>query len=187
MKITRNTPDQLILSDTPWFIGIMLIFFIIAFVGPGLAIVSTGVWAGLIFVFVGGGMGVIAFCVFIRRVQVIFDRAADKIILRKQSVFGYQSVEHDLSNLSHAELERTTSSQARRKGRVQYLHRPVLVLDQGMSRGRHPIVEVFSSGNGPQDLVTAVNDWLPATPMDTGPNDSGPTDSGPLDSDTQSA
>ncbi|UWQ91053.1 hypothetical protein K3727_20295 [Rhodobacteraceae bacterium M382] len=179
MKVTRNTPDQLILSDTPWLIGIMLVFFILAFVGPGLAIVSTGVWAGLIFVVFGGGMGVAAFCVFVRRVQVIFDRSADKIILRRQSVFGYTAVEHRLSDLSHAVTETTTS---RRDGRTRTLHRPVLVLDDGMSAGHHPIVASYTSGAGAQRLTDAVNAWLPATPQD-----SGPLDSGPLDSDAQSA
>ena len=167
MKVTRNTSDQLILADTPWFIGVMLIIFILAFVGPGILLMSTGgenIWFGLIFALGGGGLGFGAFCVFVRRVQVILDRGKDRILIRRQSVFGYDSVAHILSNLSHAELERTTST---REGRTSTLYRPVLILDKGMSAGRHPIVDAFSNGRGSHRLVDAVNEWLPARKVDS--------------------
>ncbi|WP_170763968.1 hypothetical protein [Ruegeria lacuscaerulensis] len=167
MKVTRNTQNQLILAKTPWFIGIMLVFFILAFVGPGILLMSAGgenIWFGLIFALGGGGLGFGAFCVFVRRVQVVLDRNRDSILIRRQSIFGYDVVEHVLSNLSHAELESTTST---REGRTSTLYRPVLVLDEGMSAGRHPIVEAFSNGPGSDRLVDAVNDWLPARKVDS--------------------
>lgn len=162
MKVTRNTPDQLILADTPWFIGIMLIIFILAFVGPGLLLASEGgenLFFGLLFALIGGGLGFGAFAVFVRRVQVILDRSRNLVLIRRQSVFGYDTVEHELSNLSHAEIESTTS---RSEGRTSTLYRPVLILGQGMSAGPHPIVEAYSSGSGSKRLVQAVNEWLPA-------------------------
>lgn len=167
MKVTRNRPDQLILADTPWFIGIMLIIFILAFVGPGLALASTGgegIIFGLIFALGGGGLGFGAFCAFVRRVQIIFDRPGNRIVIQRQSVFGRETVEHTLANLSHAEVERTTST---REDRSQTLYRPVLVLDNGMSEGRHPIVEAYSSGSGARQLAEAVNAWLPARQVDS--------------------
>ena len=167
MKVTRNTPNQLILSDTPWFIGIMLVFFILAFVGAGLFLASEGgegILFGLFFALFGGGMGVGAFCAFVRRVQVILDRSQDRIMIRRQSVFGYDTVEHVLSNLSHAETESTISRSD--KG-TSTLFRPVLILDEGMSAGRHPIVEAYSSGRGAHRLVDAVNDWLPTRKVDS--------------------
>ncbi len=166
MKVTRNTPNQLILSDTPWFIGITLVFFILAFVGAGLFMISEGgesILFGIFFALFGGGMGVGAFCVFVRRVQVILDRNKDSILIRRQSVFGYDAVEHKLSNLSHAEIESTTS---RSNKRTSTLYRPVLILDKGMSAGRHPIVEAFSNGRGAHQMVDAVNAWLPARKRD---------------------
>lgn len=167
MKVTRNDPNQLILSDTPWFIGIMLVFFILAFVGPGLLLMSEGgedIWFGLIFALGGGGLGFGAFCAFVRRVQVILDRTTDSIVIRRQSVFGYEAVEHALSNLSHAEVESTTSRS--NKG-TSTLYRPVLILSKGMSAGRHPIVEAYSNGSGSHRLVDAVNKWLPAQKVDS--------------------
>lgn len=168
MKITRNTPDQLILSNTPWLIGAMLVVFILCFVGAGLFMASEGgegVLFGIFFALFGGGMGLAAFCVFVRRVQVILDRPNDRILIRRQSVFGYDTVEHVLSNLSHAVVETTTSNSDRGSSE---LHRPVLVLDKGMSVGRHPIVTAYVSGHGSHLLVDAVNDWLAAHKVDSG-------------------
>lgn len=167
MKVTRNSSNQLILSDTPWFIGIMLVFFILAFVGAGLFLASEGgegILFGIFYALFGGGMGFGAFCAFVRRVQVILDRKEDRIMIRRQSVFGYETVEHVLSNLSHAEIESTISRSD--KG-SSTLYRPVLILDKGMSAGRHPIVEAFSNGRGAHRLVDAVNNWLPARKVDT--------------------
>ena len=167
MKVTRNTPSQLILSNTPWFIGITLVFFILAFVGAGVFLASEGgegILFGIFFALFGGGMGFGAFCAFVRRVQVILDRNKNSILIRRQSVFGYDAVEHELSNLSHAETESTTS---RSDNGTSTLYRPVLILDEGMSAGRHLIVEAYSSGRGAHRLVDAVNDWLPARKVDS--------------------
>ena len=160
MKVTRNTPQQLILSETPWFIGIMLILFILAFVGPGLLMVADGVWPGIFFALAGGGMGLAALAVFVRRVQVILDRPSDSLTIRRQSLLAYDTVTHRLSELSGAVLEQTRSD----KGRT--LSRPTLIFDQGMSAGAHPIVEAYTSGKGPKRLVDAVNGWLAPDPAD---------------------
>lgn len=167
MKVTRNTPDQLILTNTPWFIGITLVLFILCFVGAGLFMVSEGgegILFGIFFAVFGGGMGLGAFCAFVRRVQVILDRRSNSVVIRRQSVFGYEAVEHDLSNLSHAKVESTISRSD--KG-TSTLYRPVLVLDKGMSAGHHPIVEAFSSGRGSKRLADAINTWLPARKVDS--------------------
>ncbi|MDA7964803.1 hypothetical protein [Ruegeria sp.] len=168
MKITRNSPDQLILSNTPWLMGIMLILFTLGFVGAGLFMVNEGreeVWAGILFALFGGGLGLGAFCVFVRRVQVILDRNSNSILIRRQSVFGYDTVEHELSDLSHAEVETATPP---RNTTTSKMHRPVLILETGMSAGRHPIVKAYVSGRGAHRLVDAVNDWLPAWTVDSG-------------------
>ena len=165
MHVTRNTPDQLIIADTPWLIGIMLIIFIVMFVGPGLLVVSDGVWQGWIFVIAGSGMGFIAFGVFVRRVQIILDRPADTITIRRRSIFGFSTIVHTLSNLSEAKLEVTTGS----KGRT--LYRPTLVLSQGMSTGDHPIVQAYSNFGGSERIVDTINSWLTNTRLDSdGPN-----------------
>jgi len=86
MKVTRNTPQQLIIANSPWLIGLLLTGFILIFVAVGLFLLSEGVWAGLVFAVFGGGIGFGAFAAFVRRVQLILDRPSDTITLRARSV-----------------------------------------------------------------------------------------------------
>ncbi len=161
MRVTRDTPDQLILADTPWLVGFFLILFILVFVGIGLTLLMNGEWAGLLFAGIGGGLGLLAFAAFVRRVQLILDRTTGSLILRRRSVFGYRQVRHRLADLSGAELERTSSSEG------GTLYRPVLVLTGGMSAGRHPIVEAYTNTSGPRRAVEAVNGWLARAQLDS--------------------
>ncbi|MDA0961972.1 MAG: hypothetical protein O2898_03525, partial [Proteobacteria bacterium] len=89
MKILRDTPEQLIIEETPWVLGIMLVFFILAFVGPGLFLVTQGELIGLFFAGVGGGLGAMGLIVFVQRVQVILDTMTDEVIDRRRSVLRY--------------------------------------------------------------------------------------------------
>lgn len=156
MKVTRNTPDQLIVADNPWLIGVMLIFFILIFVGAGMAVMLQGEMLGLIFALGGGGGGLAAFGAFVRRVQVILDRPSDSITIRVRSLLGFSEVRHKLSDLSEVILESTTSS----KGST--LYRPTMVLNKGMSAGTHPIVNTYANTGGAAHIVKAVNGWLDA-------------------------
>lgn len=150
MSVKRNTPDQLIVADIPWIMGIGLVAFILIFVGIGLSMVVSGEWMGLMFIFVGGGVGALCFIGFVRRVQVIFDRPSDRIIIRRRSVFGYSEDTHHLSELKGVTLEESRSS----KGTLMY--RPTLL----MNGDRVPIVESYTNTSGPQKLASAVEDWL---------------------------
>ena len=154
MKVTRQTDRQLIVEDTPWFIAIMMVVFILAFVGPGILMMMDGVWQGAFFALAGGGMGVAGLAVFVRRVQVILDRDTGTVTMRERSLFGYRQVVHRLSNLDHARLDRTVG----KEGKAMY--RPTLVLGSGMSAGDHPIVASYTNTGGPKRMVDAINDWL---------------------------
>lgn len=156
MKVTRDTPEQLILAETPWLLGVTLVLFILFFVGAGLLVVADGELLGLLFAGMGGGLGFGAFAVFVVRVQVIFDRVEGVVVMRSRSVFGYTEVRHDLADLDGAVLEETTGS----KGGP--LYRPTLVFARGMSAGRHPVVTAYTNGRGPGRAVEAINRWLAA-------------------------
>lgn len=63
LKILRNNPNQLVLANTLWVLGILLVLFIMVFVGIGIAMMGAGgesLWFGLLFALGGGGLG---FCV----------------------------------------------------------------------------------------------------------------------------
>ena len=151
MKVTRNIPEQLIIADTPWLIGIMLILFILAFVGAGLIIVISGEWTGFLFGLAGGGMGGAAFALFVRRTQAIFHRGTGQVTIRTRSVFGFSEETHPLSEVERAEVESSRNSDG------QFTHRPVLIM---LGEARVPVMDVYSSGGGATRLVAAINDWL---------------------------
>lgn len=163
MKVTRNIPQQLIVADTPWLIGIMLTVFILMFVGAGLALVISGEWLGLLFGAMGGGLGMTAFAIFVRRTMAILDRGTAKVTLRERSLFGFREEHHDLTKVRGAVVESSVNSNG------QTTYRPTLVLRSGDSETRLPLIEVYSNGRGPDRVVTAINGWLGGDRLDSDP------------------
>lgn len=154
MKVTTNSPDLLIIEDRPIFIAIALILFTLAFSGAGLFMIAEGEWWGLFFMLFGGGMGVLSFGIFVRRVQVVFHRPEGYVEVRRRNVFGAHKVRHDLTEIARAELQTNRGSDGPDTYRV------VLVIDEGQSAGRHPVTRSFSNGSGHQTCMEAINDWL---------------------------
>lgn len=156
MKITSDTHDLLVIDDRPLLLGIALSIFILIFVGVGLAVLLDGVWAGLIFIIVGGGLGLGAFWAFVERVQVVFHRPEAWVEFRRRNIFGGQRVRHGLNEIDHAEVEETSSSEGGSLWRV------VLVIAEGQSMGRHPVTLAFSNGSEHHVIADAINRWLAA-------------------------
>lgn len=154
MKVTTDTPDLLVIDDRPLVFAVMLILFILAFVAVGFFLVSEGIWAGLIFGGFGGGLGLIGYVLFVRRVQVVFHRPEGWIELRRKSVFSTETVRHGLSEVSHAELDILRGAGTSNTWRV------VLVIPEGESAGNHPITLAYSNGPGHQRCKDAINAWL---------------------------
>ena len=154
MKLARNTPEQLIVEETPWLLGILLSVFTLIFVGAGIGLVASGEVFGLVFALGGGGLGGLCLALMVQRVQVILDRPSDALIVRRRDLLRYIEVRHALSDLSKAVLEETRGS----KGST--LWRPTLILDRGMSAGAHPIVSVYTNGSSPRRMAGAINNWL---------------------------
>ncbi|AZV76582.1 hypothetical protein EBB79_00835 [Parasedimentitalea marina] len=161
MKIIRNTPQQLIVANKPWLIGIALILFILAFVGAGLLTAIEEPKFGIPFALFGGGIGAACFVAFVRRVQVIFDCSSNLITIRKQSLYAYSEDTHPLSQLNKAVLETTVSSM--NNGNASTMYRPSLDIGGTL----HPMVTSYTNTRGPARLVNAVNKWLQAAPLDS--------------------
>lgn len=161
MKIRRNTPDLLIAEYVPWFLAVMLFLFIMAFVTPGVILLFSGEWAGLLFAGLGGGLGFAAVCVFVERLQVILDAASGTATIRRRTVLSYREDVFPLSELSRAVAESTTSNS---NGSRQTLYRPTLVLQDQSGEGEllQPVTDVYSSGGSAKRLVSAINAWMDA-------------------------
>ena len=154
MKVTRNTPDQLIIESKPWLIGVMILLFILIFVGAGLAMIAQGDWIGLLFAGFGGGLGILGFWAFVRREQVIFHRPQGFLELRRKTIFSMTRVRHDLGEVSRAIVEESRST----KGAI--LQRVTLEFDRGQSTGRHPLTEAYSNIGNPSAIADTINAWL---------------------------
>ncbi len=164
MKVKTNTPDLLIASDIPWLMAIMLMFFTLTFAAIGL-LTLTQHWAGLIFLFVGGGLGLGAMAVFVERLQVILDARAQTLTVRSRTIFRYSETVIPLDHVLRAETETGRSNSRNGVNSPQSLSRVTFIIRVGSGTGTTttlPLTPVMSSGKGAATVTHAVNDWLKA-------------------------
>lgn len=152
MRVKLNTPDRLIAGEVPWMMGILLFGFTMTFVSIGIALVFAGEWTGLIFGVVGGGMGFLAICVFVERLQLILDRPSGVALLRRRTILKHSETRLALAEVEKAIVETTRS----RSNKRRILNRPTLVL----TTGTRPITEVYSNARRTPELVRDINTWL---------------------------
>ncbi len=164
MKVKTNTPDVLIAGDIPWLMAIMLLFFTLTFAGIGL-LTLTQTWAGLMFLFVGGGMGLGAMGVFVERLQLILDARAGTMTLRRRTLFRHSETLLPLASVIRAETETGLGTHRDWSKPRRSVSRLAFVVDDGSDTGgtvTHRLTEVMSSGNGAATVTRAVNEWLDA-------------------------
>lgn len=157
MKISRNSPEQLILDHIPWQSAIFSGLGICAVAYLGISYFPDEIFIGSVILAVGLAIGLFQFGLIVQRVQVIFDRAGGSVKIRQRGLFSYTQVTHDLSDIVEAIVEEEEDN----KGRT--LARSSLVLS-GMSEGVHPMVEHFDRTyvRAHNDVVGVINRWLDA-------------------------
>ncbi len=149
-----TTPERLMLRRRPWALGIGLICALLILAAIGLSKFMAGEQdeAGkLLLLF---GIFAVVFAVFVRQEVVIFDRAADAVMIRSASVFGAREKLHPLEGCRRAivEKDRNDSSDSKRP-----TFRPVLDYRDGT---KIPLTGIYTGGNGAEETVRAVNAWL---------------------------
>lgn len=156
MKVTRNTEDRLIVEDRPLLVTIVLGVLFLGTLAGAISAFAAGEFAvGVFFTCFTAFVALFIF-VFVRRVQVIFDRLSGTLTFRAQNLMGYKEIVHPLDDLSHAIKEGYDTS------------RCVLVFDKGMSEGTHPVTTYSTSGPRPQRITDAINAWLKTSvPVDS--------------------
>lgn len=154
MKISHDAPDLLILDYTPWVWAVVLMIPTLVFIGFGLSLLAEGGVLGGLGAILGSGIWIMALAIFVERLQVILDRHAGTVTLRRRTVLRYRQDVHDMAALDRAEVQRSSGS----KGGSTY--RPVLVFEGGEDRGIHPITQIYSSGRGAHRATDAINGWL---------------------------
>ena len=153
MKIRRNSPDLLIVEDRPWLIGILIILFILVFVGAGLFLVIDGEWLGLPFALIGGGLGLGAFWAFVRRVQVVFHRPEGWIEIRRANVFRRLKNRYDLDGVERAVVQTSRSDNSD-------VYRVALIIEAGGVTGTKPLTLAYSNIGDHRGIADTINAWL---------------------------
>lgn len=155
MKIVRNTPEQLIIRNAPWVIGIVLALGILALSAASLYGIAQRDYKFAAIMFACGPIFVgLFFAIFVRRDDLVLDRSRDLIELRHATVRGRHKVRHDLRNLEQAVIQTHDS------GKGVPTHRVAIVLNGGMDAGTHPITPVYTSGYAAERAANAINAWL---------------------------
>ncbi|MCI2400693.1 hypothetical protein [Aliiroseovarius subalbicans] len=156
MKISSQTPDQLILDHKPWILGTAMIAMFVVFFGIGIGMLLASDEALIGVIFVIASLAPLALLVFVvTRVQVIFDRPSNTITFRRRNFRSYTTDELPLSNVTEAFIEEHTNYSNDSGNTTSY--RPVLRLANG---GVHPLLKVYTNMGRQGFLVDHVNHWL---------------------------
>lgn len=162
MRIVEDSPDRLVIEDRPIILGTLFVVIVIFFVAAALWTVADAP-AVAFGALLGAVLMGICFAVFVRRVFVIFDRAADALVIRTASVFGQTVVQLRLPDIAEAVVETTTSIDDHDSTTARTLmHRPALRLTNG--RPNQPLTQIYSGGKGASKAVDAINRWLVSSP-----------------------
>jgi len=153
MKVTRRTPDQLIVENNPVWMAIGISACSLLFVAIGVSMITTELLIGLVFAGTGLLMGTVFILAFIRRTQLILDRPRNLVELRRKSMLRYLRMTWGLDELDRAILQTSNSGDST-------TYRVALRIDKGMDAGTHPVTLVYTSGTGGERAVDAINAWL---------------------------
>lgn len=149
MTVLRNLPSQLILAHAPWFLGGGLIVCIVACAAAGLALLFSGETTGLFTILLGTCVPLAIFAMSIKRDQVIFDAVTGTVTLQRRTLFHYAKHTVPLADVWRVEVEEFSDTQ-----------RPTLSFH---TRAKpYPLVEAYTSGNGPRQSADIINTWLRA-------------------------
>lgn len=158
MIVTENTRQRLVIEFRPWLMGAVLIALILVMVLLGMRLWATETKASLAVLGVAIAMCG-CFAIFIRRIRVTFDAAADSVMIRTATLIGESERMLRLSEVQHAfvetSIDRSRSSHGER-ARRRNTHRPVL----RTATEKMPLTSIYAGGRGAFVAVDAVNGWL---------------------------
>ena len=164
MRIKHKAPDLLIASQTSWLLATLLYLFVMLFALNGLLLVSRGPVFALILILGGGGMGVIAICLFVERLQLVLDAQTQTITISAHTIFSYSWAVISLDDLLYATALTTESSDITDPSEIRRtLSRTSLVLrdtENGTDTTIHPVSGIYSKGRSEATIINDINSWL---------------------------
>lgn len=151
MKVAQHTDDLLIIDNTPWVMAVVLLGFLMLplWAGVGTIIRSEMIGLGLGMI-VGSGLFMLPFFwAFVRRTQMVLDRQAGTVAIRRRTIFGGTQEVYDLAALDRAEVESSY-----RDG--TYTYRMVLRFEETT----RPFLKEYAGEKRAETAAELVNGWL---------------------------
>ena len=146
MKITKNTPDQLIIDHQPWGWGIGIAAFVLTLVAAGIATLGQGeLFVGVILLLFAVFAGVV-FRLIVVRNQMFFHAPLGIVEFRKRKIKSDSKKQFLLSDIKGATVQSLSKT-----------HRVALVLNDGTEQ---PFTNAYFSGDGAQRAADAITVWL---------------------------
>lgn len=159
MKISKNTPDLMVIDDRPWLLGLLLIGFIAIFASIGATMLYDGLLGGII-MFLIAGVIFAGFYFLVERTQLVLDASAGKLEIRKKSMRRMKRDKYALKNLRRTTVSTRTSSNS--SGGSTKTSRLVLVFIDGNGETGTPLTAAYTSGGAAERISPVVNAWLEA-------------------------
>jgi predicted signal transduction protein with EAL and GGDEF domain len=157
LKVIEETPRYLRLAFRPLgrAIGISLAIALFLFFAIGSWPTAQAISLGMLLI---AGMWVLALVVFVRFEDVVFDREAQRVLIRGRSLLGLKRQVVELGKVRAAELDTSTSFGVRGETRrTAPVHCPVLRLRSGE---KLPLSAFYRRGESNQQAVDTINRWL---------------------------
>lgn len=155
MKVVENTPDLLIVEDTPWLTASLFAFFTILMSGIALFALPDGdLGVALFAVAVAAGLFLLLNLV-IERTRVFFDGRRNRVSVRRQSAKDTRTMTYGLDHLAGSEVEALTI-------RGVKVHRVVLQFNGGPEAEPVPISKTYSNSSQHDIVSEIINAWLQA-------------------------
>lgn len=162
MRIVDTTPARLTLEARPWVLGTFLILVILLMLLISLITFAVNAWLGA-GMLMGAALFGVMFVAFVRRVIVIFDRAAGAVVIRTASLMGQTETTLPLTAIRQARVDTSINRTSRTSGgrsSTSRTYRTVLVTGDG----EVPLTQIFSGGDGAARNAAEINAWLGVAP-----------------------
>ena len=152
MKIVENSPDQLIMDQTPWILGTLVTIVSLGVIGTILVLLYHRQWLAAAFI---SGVSVLvvptAFMLLVERTQIIVNDTG--LTLRTSNLIRNKQVTIPLAELQQIDLQ-----SFRKAGETVTTHRPVASHDGGPTALRRG----YSSNDSAAYIADTINTWLRA-------------------------
>jgi len=157
VKVSQNTPQNLILTHIPWIYGLAAIFVILMLFILGISSLIGGQILQGFGLISAGVVCLIASAFLVQRVQIILNAVDNTLTIRRGSYARKSEIKSHLDDIVGAELDEASPDITDDVA----TYRVVLNLKNDTGIREEPLTIDYKSGiRKPKRLISVINDWL---------------------------